>query len=135
MEKEKNHSLRKYKRVNFGNINRTCEEKTVVRFQVFQGKEKFLGKLASISQGGLYITTPRVLKPNSIIFLHFDLGNRKVQCIGKVIYSNPIGNPTRPVGFGVKFTRIVRKDFDAIRRKIDDHHLGPTFEGLARNIQ
>jgi len=91
-----------------------------VQFQYGQGLPFLEGELHSISSGGCYVKSKNIPKVDTPLEIHFPFGDRKIQCLGKVIYNDTGEKELNVRGFGIRFTRMVNGDYYFIKNSIAD---------------
>lgn len=112
--------LRRHKRILLRSIFHQ-EVSTRYRNNSGTGPEKF-GSLHSISTYGLFVQTRLFPEVGSNVRLKFSFNGQRIECEGLVIYVNPEDDGLNAQGFGVRFTKMLSKDYDIIRNAIDSYH-------------
>ena len=84
--------------------------------------EKFTGEqrgiLGSLSEAGLFVHTNLVPDRDTQVLVKFQIGQRTIQSWGKIIYVYRVGDGFKPQGFGVKFVRMFREDFEYLQETL-----------------
>ena len=77
------------------------------------------GVLHSISQSGLFVRSKDIPQIGTQLAINFFFGQEKIRCEGTVIYRNPTDDGINAQGFGMKFTKMLTKDYEAIKQSVD----------------
>jgi hypothetical protein len=82
---------------------------------IFQENQSFLAKTLQLSEGGMLVAAPALLKASSEVTVHFALGKEYIRGKAQVIYVFPDLDEHGSYLLGLRFTLLTESELDLIR--------------------